>query len=134
MNVGNVDIAPSMLAAAGVAPALKYPFDGRPFLNAAGLTTGTRTEEYLEYFVDDNRSIPDWSSVRTPTYQYIEYYQSKSDTVIYREYYDMANDPEQLVNLMADGNATNDPDVSTLHDRLLQYRHCSGTTGPKACS
>jgi arylsulfatase A-like enzyme len=130
--VGNVDITPTMLSAAGVTPALRHPLDGRPFLNAAGLTTEVRPEGYLEYFRDEHRSIPDWSSIRTEDFQYVEY--RDGDTVVFREYYDMRADPFQLANLLADGNASNDPPTAALAQRLSVYRHCSGTTGPAACA
>ncbi len=53
--VGNVDLAPSLLAAAGITVNLKYPFDGRPFLTASGLAAEKRPEVYLEYFEDEDR-------------------------------------------------------------------------------
>ncbi len=40
--IGNVDITPSLLAAARVTPQLKYPLDGIPFLTADGLTDETK--------------------------------------------------------------------------------------------
>ena len=129
--VGNVDIAPTMLSAAGVAPALKYPFDGRPFLTPSGLATPVRPEAYLEYFEDEHRSIPDWSSIRTTAFQYIEYFDG--DTVIYREYYDLVNDPEQLTNLLAAGSP-NPPDTSALSTRIARYRDCAGTTTAVPCA
>ena len=129
--VGNVDIMPSMLAAAQVTPALRHPIDGRPFLDPDGLTAEGRPEGYLEYFRDEHRSIPDWASIRTEDFQYIEY--RNGDTVVFREYYDLRADPYQLVNLLGDTNAANDPPTGALADRLSRYRRCAGTTGPTAC-
>jgi arylsulfatase A-like enzyme len=129
--VSNVDIAPSLLAAAGVTPQLKYPFDGIPFLDSSGLAGETRTELYLEYFRDEHRSIPDWSSIRTEELQYIEY--RDAGTLVFSEYYDLATDPYQLVNLLKDGNAGNDPDTTALADRLAVYRKCSGADGTLPC-
>ncbi|MEW6472464.1 MAG: DNRLRE domain-containing protein [Actinomycetota bacterium] len=130
--VGNVDITPSMLSAAAVTPALRHPLDGRPFLDPAGLSAERREEGYLEYFRDEHRSIPDWSSIRTEDFQYVEY--RDGNNVVFREYYDMRADPFQLVNLLADGNPGNDPPTAALAERLSVYRRCSGTTGPTACA
>ena len=129
--VGNVDITPSLLAAARVTPQLKYPLDGIPFLTAAGLADETLDEQYLEYFEDEHRSIPDWSSIRTEHFQYVEYYDGT--TVVFREYYDLVADPYQLVNLLKDGNAGNDPDTTALSNRLAVYRQCKGATGAVPC-
>ena len=132
--VGNVDVAPSLLAAAGITPALKYPFDGRPFLTASGLATEKRPEAYLEYFEDEDRpTIPAWSSIRSASFQYVEYYDA-SGQVTFREYYDLKADPWQLTNLLGDGNPDNDPDTSAIVDRLTRYRTCVGTTGEAACA
>ena len=76
-----------MLAAAGVAPALKYPFDGRPFLSPSGLATPVRPGGVPGVLRGRAPLIPDWSSIRTTGFQYIEYFDG--DTVIYREYYDL---------------------------------------------
>jgi arylsulfatase A-like enzyme len=130
--VGNVDIAPSLLAAAGISPALVYPFDGRPFLNTGGLATAVRPEAYLEYFKDEHRDIPDWFSIRTTRFNYVEYYEGSS--VVYREYYDLVADPWENTNLLGDNTAANDPDTSALSARLARYRTCTGTTGTRACA
>ena len=130
--VGNVDITPSLLAAAGVSPSLVYPFDGRPFLNTGGLSGVVRPEAYLEYFVDEHRDIPDWSAIRTTRLNYVEYYDG--DRIIYREYYDLVADPWELHNLLGDTSGTNDPDTSGLSARLARYRTCRGTTGTTACA
>jgi arylsulfatase A-like enzyme len=129
--MGNVDITPSLLAAARVTPELKYPLDGIPFLSATGLAAQTRSEAYLEFFKDEHRSVPDWSSIRTEAFQYIEYY--KDGAVVFREYYDLAADPFQLVNLLKDGNSGNDPDTTALANRLAVYRQCSGAAGAIPC-
>jgi arylsulfatase A-like enzyme len=129
--VGNVDITPSLLAAARVTPELKYPLDGIPFLSATGLAEETRPEAYLEFFEDEHRSIPNWSSIRTEWFQYVEY--ERDGTVVFREYYDLYNDPHQLVNLLKDGKSGNDPDTTALSARLAVYRQCSGAAGALPC-
>ena len=129
--VSNVDITPSLLAAAEVTPQLKYPLDGIPFLDSSGLTSETRAELYLEYFRDQHRSIPDWSSIRTEEFQYIEY--RDAGTLVFSEYYDLVADPHQLVNLLKDADAGNDPDTTALAERLAIYRKCSGASGTLPC-
>ena len=129
--VSNVDITASLLAAAGVTPQLKYPLDGIPFLDSSGLTDEIRTEIFLEYFRDQHRSIPDWASIRTEEFQYIEYRDGGS--LVFREYYDLVEDPHQLVNLLNDKNSSNDPDTSDLAERLATYRKCSGANGTFPC-
>ena len=129
--VGNVDITPTLLAAARVTPQLKYPLDGIPFVSATGLAAETRGEAYLEFFRDEHRKVPDWSSIRTEYFQYTEY--RDAGTLVFREYYDLAADPYQLVNLLKDGNSANDPDTTQLSARLAIYRQCSGVTGTVPC-
>ncbi|MGH8975382.1 MAG: sulfatase-like hydrolase/transferase, partial [Acidimicrobiia bacterium] len=130
--VGNVDITPSLLAAAGVSPRLVYPFDGRPFLDPGGLSGVVRPEAYLEYFMDEHRDIPDWSAIRTTRLNYVEYHDG--DRIVYREYYDLVADPWELNNLFGDASGANDPDTSGLSARLARYRTCRGTTGTTACA
>ncbi len=130
--VGNVDIAPSLLAAAGISPRLVYPFDGRPFLDTTGLSGAVRPEAYLEYFMDEHRAIPDWSAIRTTRFNYVQYYDG--DQIVYREYYDLVADPWEIRNLLGDTITTNDPDTSGLATRLARYRTCRGTTGTTACA
>jgi hypothetical protein len=83
-----------------------------------------------------HRGIPTWASLRTPAFQYIEWYNDDNTTIQAdngKEYYDMVNDPWQLQNLLADGNPANDPDVNALSNRLRDLRSCAGTSGATAC-
>jgi arylsulfatase A-like enzyme len=127
--IGTVDIAPTVLEAAGVAPdPTKPPLDGR------SLFTGeSRTRIPLEYWHGRQADwIPKWASVRTHRYQYVEYYRDDG-TRFFREYYDLVRDPWQLRNLLHDGNGANDPDVSAISAHLRLDRRCQGTTGTSAC-
>jgi len=117
-----------------VTPTLVYPLDGRPFLSDTGLTSAARDEIFIEYFKDANReSIPSWASIRSDAFQYVQYH-GETGAVVFREYYDLVADPYQLVNLLGDGNAANDPDTSALAVRLARYRSCAGTTGTTVCA
>ena len=74
---GTVDIAPTVLDAAGVAadPA-KPPLDGRSLLRSR-----KRNRVLLEYWREGNRMYPTWASTRTRSFQYVEYYRDDRQTV-----------------------------------------------------
>jgi arylsulfatase A-like enzyme len=127
--VSTTDVAPTALAAAGVRPPARPPLDGRDLLSTS------RDRVLLEYFVDPSRPIPRWSSIRTTTYQYVEYYGTEGGTS-FREYYDLVGDPWQLTNVLADGDLANDPPPEHLEQMertLAADRSCRGTGGPRAC-
>lgn len=131
--VANVDLTPSLLAAARITPDLEYPFDGRPFLTSRGLAAERRTELFLEYFPDEDRpTIPAWASIRTPGFQYVEYYDDRGH-VGFREYYDLVDDPWQLTNRLGNDDPADDPFLSDHAARLHRYRTCQGVTGRAAC-
>jgi arylsulfatase A-like enzyme len=128
-----LDVAPSILAASGLQPDLKYPMDGHSFLAPT-----TRTENLLEYhYSPDFTSTPSWSSIRTATYDYIEWYGYQDDmTLKTREYYDLTADPWEVNNLLDPSTAARAPSAATLDDlasRLAKDKTCQGTTGPSAC-
>jgi arylsulfatase A-like enzyme len=123
---GTVDIAPTVLDAAGIVPdPANPPLDGRSLLSDE-----RRRELMLEYF-GTTGDVPTWASLRTRRYQYIEYYEGGRTT--FREYYNLIRDPWQLRNLLHDGNPAG-PDVAALRARLDRDRECVGTTGETACS
>jgi hypothetical protein len=82
---------------------------------------------------EGHRGIPTWASLRTQTWQYIEYYEDDNRTLKFREYYDLTTDPWELENLLVDTNPANDPDVAALSAQLKQASTCVGTTGPNPC-
>jgi arylsulfatase A-like enzyme len=126
--VANIDIKPTVLAAAGITPDPAYPVDGRSFLSAGG-----RSRLLTEYFFDDANApgIQTWAAIRTPTYQYIENYnQPALNGGTFREYYNLTNDPWMLTNLYRDGNPSNDPPIAPLSSTLAADRQCSGTACP----
>jgi arylsulfatase A-like enzyme len=130
---GTIDVLPTMLAAAGVAPDQEaYPVDGRSLLQP-----GTRTRMMIEHFVDPLiPDIPDWASIVTPEYQYVEYYEETAgEAVTFREYYDLVADPWQLDNLLEDDDRSDPPpdEIVRLSVRLGRDRRCEGTSGAGAC-
>ena len=122
--VTNVDVAPTILAAAGITPAT--PMDGRSLLD-----DWQRPHLFTEYWRDvDYTNIPGWESIRTRRVHYIRYYTDDRSKVVFREYYRLKNDPWELRNVFGDSTATNNPDTSRLNRLLRRYRNCSGTTCP----
>ncbi len=135
--VSGEDLLPTWLDAAGYTPPrLPHPLDGRSFLPGVP----GRTEKYLEFGpvgrpspsgYEAHRGIPTWASLRTPAWQYIEYYEDDNRTVRFREYYDTERDPMQLENLLADPDpvdpAVAPPDVGALSARLQRLWTCAGT-------
>jgi arylsulfatase A-like enzyme len=119
----NVDVAPTLLDAAGVTPDPAIPMDGHSLLRP-----WTRHQLLLEFWRGAGSAAPPWVSIRTSRYQYTEYY-NPDGTVGFREYY-TANDPYQLRNLLHDGVPGNNPNVPALHERLASARACAGATCP----
>jgi arylsulfatase A-like enzyme len=128
--VANVDVTPTALAAAGVSPSPRFPIDGHDLLDPSA-----RSELFMEYFVDPVRPVPEWAAIRTTEHLYAQYY-AADGTTIFREYYDLVEDPWELNNVLNDGPETNDPSDSFL-DRLSRAvargRRCIGAIGPHAC-
>lgn len=121
---GTVDVAPTVLAAAGVSPdPAKPPLDGRSLLSEE-----RRSRIVLEYRRET--WIPTWASLRTRRYQYIEYY--RDGKRFFREYYNLIRDPWQLRNLLHDGNPAG-PNVAPLSAQLRHDRMCEGTSGERPC-
>ena len=130
--VANIDIAPTVLQAAGIAPAGAYPLDGRTLLRKSSQRNRILTEGYGG--INRYRPVPgNWASIRTNHYMYAEYYKKDEMTLRFHEYYDLRTDPWELHNLLGDGNRSNNPDLGALHRRLDRDRRCKGTTGPLAC-
>ena len=123
--VANIDIAPTVLEAAGITPDPAKPIDGRSLLSS-----GRRGHILAEFWKLHKYPVPTWASIRTRSFQYVEYYGDDGQTVIFREYYDLRADPYQLDNRLGDADRGNDPDVSALHDRLAKDRTCVGVACP----
>lgn len=119
----NVDIAPTVLEAAGNLDRAAQ-LDGRSLMQPS-----SRQSLLLEYWKGDRTEPETWAAMRSKDYQYIEYYNA-SGGVVYREYYDLTEDPYQLENLLDNGNVLDDPEWVSLSRELEQMRECSGATCP----
>lgn len=124
--VANVDIAPTVMAAAGLDP--DHDYDGRSFLGAE------RDRLLLEQWKRPDRSVPNWAATRASRYLYVEYYAEDRLVPAFREYYDLVDDPWELDNLLGDLDPANDP-PNALELSLQLHRDvvCAGTSGPSAC-
>ena len=124
--VANIDIAPTILDAAQVAPESEHPMDGTSLFSL----TWNRDRTLSEYRNHDNPwTPPTWASTRTLDFQYTEYYDDGKR--IFREYYDLRRDPWQLRNTLGDRKKSNDPPgLKRLSHQLARDRRCSGTACP----
>lgn len=125
----NIDIAPTILDAAQIAPTT--PQDGRSLLSDF-----RREHLLLESWrwTDDVRGGREtWASYLSATKQYVEYYDLHANTagheagsgrILFREYYDLARDPYQLHNLLYDATPAHERalEVATLAKQLATDR------------
>lgn len=95
--VANIDIAPTLLAAAGLKPPLER-MDGRNFLPLAqGESLPWRDEVLYEYFWEWNAPYtPTMHALRGNRFKYIRYYGIWDVD----ELYDLQNDPYEIFNLI----------------------------------
>jgi arylsulfatase A-like enzyme len=119
--VANIDLAPTILAAAGVAPDDRFPMDGTSLLS-----DGHRREILLEQY--KNGRLPDWRARLTPKDQYVEYFDRVSGRRLYAEYYDLRRDPWQLENLIESRART--PAMRVAARRLDGMQDCVGEACP----
>ena len=115
----NIDIAPTILDAVGIAQNAAYPMDGRSLLGPGG-----RSKILTEAWTVRGP----WASIRTPSYQYVEYYNPNTGALKRgnQEYYDLVQDPYQLKNLFGDDSPRNDPFIGPLSRELFEARACFG--------
>lgn len=122
----NVDIAPTILDAAGVSLGSDKPrMDGESLLRPSG-----RKTVFTEYFQDDaNGPHWTWAATYDGNVHYVEYRRNDGGTV--REYYDLKADPAENLNLLGDSSKANDPpatEITSLSSRLSALRSANGPT------
>ena len=124
--VANIDIAPTILDATNVLRPDEVELDGKSLLDPSW----DRDRLLLEFEYDAISTIPSWASTVTRDHQYTEYYDDLTETVTFREYYDLSEDPWQLVNLYGDDDHRNDPAWLDMSGRLQADRNCRGDDCP----
>jgi arylsulfatase A-like enzyme len=123
--VSNIDIAPTIMMAAGLRPDPRFPMDGQSLLDR----TSPRKRLLTEYFNDPNfPKVDSWASIRTHRFQYIEYYHG--ERVRFREYYNLITDPGELHNVIGVGDASSRGAIARAAALLRQARDCSGSSCP----
>lgn len=134
----NIDLAPTALRIAGLTTNRTPAIDGLSLFDP----TNARNRMLLEF--QNHFSYPTtdpfrpWASTRTSTYQYVESYAEDGTTLLFREYYDLVNDPAERFNLYGpDGQPGGGDDLGTpaqsvqeLSDQLQRDRLCVGTQCP----
>jgi arylsulfatase A-like enzyme len=123
----NIDLVPTILQAAGISPKSEHPLDGVSLIDGV-----VRTKVLTEAWAGGN--IGPWASIRTPRYQYIEYYADDEATVVFRELYVLRKDPWQLQNVLGDPATANDSDSAGLASELAAARACAGAASPASCA
>ena len=124
----NIDLAPT------IAEVAELPQGSLGYMDGESLTTPGpgRKALLLEYWSGEHRPMPGWASVRTSSFQYVEY-ETPEGNVVGRELYDLRKDPWQLENILRDGDPSNDPSAARLDllkQRLRVLRTCAALTCP----
>ena len=109
----NVDLASTITRLAGVTPGL--PQDGRSLLPLLQGRSPAWRDEFLEEYLGENMLAdagpPPFQAVRTKRWVYVEYRNG------WRELYDLATDPYELV------NRVEDPTFAAVRQRLRARLH-----------
>ena len=117
----NIDIAPTVLDAAGVIP--QTPMDGRSLLSP-----WSRDRILFEFWCNSQiQRCNRWASTQTREHQYVEYYEDGQ--TIFREFYE-SSDRWQLENLLGNDDPSDDPDTTAIEAQLNADRQCLGPTCP----
>ena len=112
----NIDIAPTFLAAAGIAP--HKQMQGKSFLPLlSGKTKDWRDSFLCEYYMEQNFArVASWEAVRTTRYKYIHYF----DLQNMDELYDLQSDPGEVKNIIQESSAK--PALDSMKKLLERYR------------
>jgi arylsulfatase A-like enzyme len=122
-TVANVDITPTLVEASGISVDAEHPFDGRSLLE-----DGARDELLLEFFGLSEKGIPPWAALTSDSQTYVEYYRGRTGEILFKELYDLEEDPYELQNLA--GVKEFETRVEALSRRLASVRACSGSDCP----
>ncbi len=130
--VANVDLAPTVMDVIDAEPsgAADQPvMDGWSLFNAR-----QRTYLLTENTAGDGRIFPGWRALRTNTELYVSYFDdvlTPENDAGFQEYYSLASDPAEHVNLMgANGRRDpGEPSLGALPALLDLYGNCVGRAG-----
>jgi arylsulfatase A-like enzyme len=125
--VATIDIAPTVLKAAGIPQRRNHPMDGRSLLSSEW----ERDDILIEHWPAE--TVPAYASLWGDGYQYVEYYDRKLKRTTFKEYYDLEADPWQLENLLVADDVADRPSAArlrALHERLAKVRRCKGSACP----
>ena len=113
--VGAVDVAPTLLEITGVESMIEM--HGQSFVPLlADPAAPGRNELLAEYFYEKvTPEAPAWQAIRTPRWKYIEY-DSPDAGATDHELYDLANDPDEQINLIA--SPDHQDELADLRSRL----------------
>jgi arylsulfatase A-like enzyme len=132
--VANIDIAPTVLEAAGgsLDPG-DPPMDGRSLV--AGSPARNRILTEYDLFRSPTspaagRQHRKWASLLTERFHYIETYEPGTETKIWHEYYDLARDPSEVSNLLDGPDSELPASVAELSAQLAADRACQGESCP----
>jgi arylsulfatase A-like enzyme len=120
----NIDVAPTIIQAAGLPRPNSPPMDGRSLLDSRW----QRNRMLLEYFGHETL-LPPWSALLTANEMFTEY-GPVGEHPGSREYYRLSSDPWQLNNLLGNANRGDDPTTGALHAQLAADRTCAGANCP----
>lgn len=130
--VANIDLAPTILKAAGVT--VPASMQGQPLNDLlSGSGEFTRDAVFAEYYPEvKHPGIPRWDAVRTDTHMYVTHPQAGLD---YDELYDLGNDPYQMNNLLIPGPIFGLPIetqqvLDTMQIRLQELRREADSVNP----
>jgi arylsulfatase A-like enzyme len=120
--VANIDVATTLLDAAGV----DRQTDGRSLLER-GRRQSLLVESRGSYAEDRAPRLPAFQSLRTANFRYAEYYRHNTSDLIFREYYDLRDDPWELEN---QAEALSPERRAELSQQLKDFGACKGRACP----
>jgi arylsulfatase A-like enzyme len=116
--VANIDLVPTIFDVAGIEPG--HVVDGKSIFGPY------KRQHLLIESWNTVRGIPRWFQYRAADRWYAEYRQA--GRVVFREHYNLVNDPWELQNKAADGQLSQLEQAMSLH--IAEDRHCTGGSCP----